>query len=291
MARARNIKPGTFKNEHLGTIDPLATLLFISLWTLADREGRVEDRPLRIKAETFPYRENTDVNCYLTLLQERGFINRYVINGMAVIQIKKFAEHQNPHGTEKDSALPDADGMLTVHERKGNCVTGKTSKIPYTNQSLDSFNVNLTLNNVNSRNVNALIPSSLNPDSLFTNSLNPEKKKRASPFSPPSISEVQQYITENCLSISASGFIDYYESNGWMVGKNKMKNWQATCRTWEKRNETNRRDNKISNAEHRQNIGNFIEEQARQAVRELSESAIPEDASYLPAKVGSAVPK
>lgn len=247
MARARNIKPGTFKNEHLGTIDPLATLLFISLWTLADREGRVEDRPLRIKAETFPYRELTDVNSYLTLLQERGFIDRYVINGMAVIQIKKFAEHQNPHGTEKDSTLPDIDGMLTVHERKGNCVTGKSSKIPYTNQSHNDFNVNVTLPNVNSRNVNALIPSSLNPDSLCTESVNPEKKIRASPFAPPSIDQVQQYITDNCLTISASGFIDYYESNGWMVGKNKMKNWQAACRTWEKRyerNETNQRDNR-----------------------------------------------
>ena len=48
MARARNIKPALFKNEVLGVADPIATLLFIGLWTLADRRGILEDRPLQI---------------------------------------------------------------------------------------------------------------------------------------------------------------------------------------------------------------------------------------------------
>ena len=39
MSRSRNIKPGFFKNEHLAECQPLARLLFIGLWTLADREG------------------------------------------------------------------------------------------------------------------------------------------------------------------------------------------------------------------------------------------------------------
>ena len=51
MARSRNIKPSLFKNEVLGVADPLYTILFEGLWVLADREGRLEDRPLRIKAE------------------------------------------------------------------------------------------------------------------------------------------------------------------------------------------------------------------------------------------------
>jgi hypothetical protein len=52
--RACNIKPGFFKNEVLGTAVPILSLLFSGLWGLADREGRLEDRPLRIKAEIFP---------------------------------------------------------------------------------------------------------------------------------------------------------------------------------------------------------------------------------------------
>ena len=68
MARARNIKPSFFMNEDLGQADPLVSLLFISLWCLADREGRLEDRPLKIKAQTFPYREISDFNGYLTVI-------------------------------------------------------------------------------------------------------------------------------------------------------------------------------------------------------------------------------
>ena len=106
MARARNIKPSLFKNEILGVADPLLTLLFESLWCLADKEGRLEDRPLRIKAETFPYRDNLDVNGYLTELQRLGFILRYAESGKAVIHVLEFKKHQSPHNTEKPSVLP-----------------------------------------------------------------------------------------------------------------------------------------------------------------------------------------
>ena len=110
MARARNIKPSFFKNELLGEADPLLGLLFISLWTLADKSGRLEDRPLRIKAETFPYREGIDINGYLTQLLSLGFIDRYkaVCSGkeISVIEIVNFTKHQTPHSTEKPSELP-----------------------------------------------------------------------------------------------------------------------------------------------------------------------------------------
>ena len=107
MARARNIKPGFFMNEILGKLDPIISLLFISLWTLADREGRLEDRPERILAATFPYRrELPDINGYLTQLLRGGFIERYTVGKIAVIQIVNFRKHQTPHVTEKPSELP-----------------------------------------------------------------------------------------------------------------------------------------------------------------------------------------
>jgi hypothetical protein len=55
MARARNIKPGFFANDVLAEIDPLGRLLFAGLWTIADREGRLEDRIKKIKAQILPY--------------------------------------------------------------------------------------------------------------------------------------------------------------------------------------------------------------------------------------------
>ena len=58
--------------------------------------------------------------------------------------------------------------------------------------------------------------------------------KTASRFSPPTLEEVQAYCIERKNNVDAERFIDYYTSNGWKVGKNKMKNWKAAVRTWER---------------------------------------------------------
>lgn len=106
MARARNIKPSFFTNEIIGTLDPIVGMTFIGLWCLADKNGRLEDRPLRIKAELFPYREGTDLNGYLTVLEQEGFIERYEVDGARLIQVVNFDKHQSPHHTEKAKGYP-----------------------------------------------------------------------------------------------------------------------------------------------------------------------------------------
>lgn len=59
---------------------------------------------------------------------------------------------------------------------------------------------------------------------------------------PPSIDEVQQYIQDKQYRIDLDCFMSHYESNGWKVGKNKMKNWQAAVRTWQARNKNDNND-------------------------------------------------
>ena len=105
MARARNIKPGFFMNDVLAAVQPLGRLLFIGLWTIADREGRLEDRPLRIKAEVLPY-DNCDIVSLLDQLETNGFIKRYTVDDADYIQIINFTKHQNPHHREKESEIP-----------------------------------------------------------------------------------------------------------------------------------------------------------------------------------------
>lgn len=114
MARARNIKPGFFKNYDLADLGPLAQLLFAGLWCLADKEGRLEDKPRLIKAEVFPYYE-IDVNGELTKLERLGFVKRYQANGVDVIFISEFKKHQSPHHTERASELP-AETVQNVAE-------------------------------------------------------------------------------------------------------------------------------------------------------------------------------
>lgn len=105
MARSRNLKPGFFTNDDLGELDPLARLMFAGLWTLADRSGRLEDRPKKIKAEVLPY-DNCDAEAFLAQLAERGFILRYEVAGKRFIQVLAWDKHQNPHCKEAPSIIP-----------------------------------------------------------------------------------------------------------------------------------------------------------------------------------------
>lgn len=207
MPRARNIKPALFKNELLGQADPLLTILFIGLWTLADRDGKLEDRPLRIKAEIFPYRDLPDFNGYLTELERLDFIHRYTAQNMSIIHIKNFSLHQHPHRTEKLSDLPGSPDE-----------TGLTCKEP--------------LNNGEVTEAARLIPDSSNTDSSNTDS--GKVKKPRTRFTPPDVAQVKAYCLERKNSVDPEKFIDHYTSNGWKVGKNPMKDWQAAVRTWEK---------------------------------------------------------
>jgi hypothetical protein len=105
LSRARNIKPGFFKNELLVELPFEARLLFIGLWTMADREGRLEDRPTKIRMEIFPA-DSVDVEAGLQALHDNGFICRYSVNEQRFIEVLAWAKHQNPHHREAESTIP-----------------------------------------------------------------------------------------------------------------------------------------------------------------------------------------
>lgn len=108
MARARNLKPGFFHNADLVELPVETRLLFAGLWTLADREGRIIDRPKQIKMEIYPA-DSFDVDSLLQQLHDSGFIIRYEVNKIKYIQVLNFLKHQNPHYQEKVSVIPPPD--------------------------------------------------------------------------------------------------------------------------------------------------------------------------------------
>lgn len=102
-------------------------------------------------------------------------------------------------------------------------------------------------NTVQERTVNK---SKLNKDKL--NKDMGEKRKR---FTPPTTEEVRQYCAERNNGIDAERFVNFYESKGWMVGKNKMKDWKAAVRNWERMNKEQAQriaNNKFNQFEHHQ---------------------------------------
>jgi hypothetical protein len=217
MARARNIKPGFFKNEDLGTADPFVSLLFAGLWTLADKAGILEDRPLRIKAELFPYRDGFDINGYLTVLVSLRLIHRYEVDGVKYIQVVNFEKHQNPHHTEKNSEFPSYSDSCKI-----------TVKQPLFNGDAPA---------------DSLIPDSLNTDSLITEvsaekTPAPKQKGKAldkdwvlpKAWGEWALSERPEFTKDDVRKIAAT-FKDHWLANANQANAKKA-DWEATWRNW-----------------------------------------------------------
>lgn len=88
--------------------------------------------------------------------------------------------------------------------------------------------------------------------------------KRARRFVPPTLDEVERYCFEKNNGVDAQAFIDFYESKGWMIGKNKMKDWKAAVRTWERK----RKEERSSNA-YRSSYGNSRDEQFNSLMEQI----------------------
>lgn len=140
MARARSLKPGYFTNEELADCGVHAHLLFAGLWTVADRAGRFDDRPRRLKVQLMPFYE-VNVDELLNTLESAGFINRYTVDGEKYIQIINFDKHQNPHVKEQPSTIPEPVLPSTSTGKSRKSRNKHESKTPLTlNPITDSLN-------------------------------------------------------------------------------------------------------------------------------------------------------
>lgn len=227
MGRARNIKPGFFKNEDLGECSPWARLCFAGLWTLADREGRLEDRPKRIKGELFPF-DSIEVEPLLLELERFKFIVRYESEGMKAIQIMEFAKHQTPHYTEKGSVIKPPE--LLESDMHDECSNPENSgelrnQVPIKGGSQPP---------------DSLIPDSLIPDCANPGSSNPDSgTPKASPRATrkcPSDFEVtdgmRQWAREKApganVVLETEKFLDH-------TFKTAISDWQGAWRNWLRR--------------------------------------------------------
>lgn len=111
MARTRSLKPSFFDHDGIGDLPRDARLAFQALWCLADRDGRLLDRPRKIRGFAFRFDDDvTDemVDEWLQILHDHRdrFITRYDVDGRRIIQVNGFQEHQSPHPREASDDLP-----------------------------------------------------------------------------------------------------------------------------------------------------------------------------------------
>lgn len=142
MARKREIHPGFFKNEDIAEMSYPARLMLIGIWNVADREGRLEDRPKKLRGEILPY-DNCNGEELVAEIAAKGFIIRYEIGGNKYIQVNNWHKYQDIHPKESPSiipAFPENNPGTTQDDSKVNL--GNTQEQPRENPGVtqdDSF--------------------------------------------------------------------------------------------------------------------------------------------------------
>ena len=122
MARIRNVSPAFFDDDALAGVSPAVRLLLLGLKVQADREGRLEDRPERLRVRIFPFDTavTRDVlDGMLSELAERGVIRRYSVAGQRLIVIPGFKSEQYISAREPASTLPPEEEAEPDRDRTG----------------------------------------------------------------------------------------------------------------------------------------------------------------------------
>lgn len=153
----------------------------------------------------------------LKLLIAKSFI---IVFESGVVVIKHWKIHNYIQSDRyKPTVYAEEKSLLDVKKNKAYTLNGECIQNVYTTDTQDRLGkVRLGKDRLE----------------LGKDSIEEEPKSKAKRFTPPTLEEVTAYCIERGNNVDAQHFIDYYTSNGWLVGKNKMKDWKAAVRTWER---------------------------------------------------------
>ena len=184
-------------------LSPMSRLLYGDIAALANREGYCWATNAYF-ASLYEVAIST-VSNWIRELSEAGYIYSIVEDGYKrrLLLNCNFGNQENQNG---DSKIENSDSKT---------YGGGTKKISKNESNSISDMTEIDLNNTSNNTSN--------------NTLNITEKNS---FKKPSLTEIKDYLLENNLDIDAEKFFYYYESNGWYVGRNKMKSWHAAVRTW-----------------------------------------------------------
>lgn len=206
----RIIKESICTNEQIDQLTPFEETFFYRLIVNADDYGRMDGRIAVLRSRLFPLKTIRDdqIEKALHSLATVELVYRYNVHGKPFVSLLGWERNQSIRAKKSRFPAPeDADDNEHAQEYECTCMQ-MNADVPVI-QSNQNTNPNQ------------------NP--------NTKGNARATRFSPPTVDDVRAYCSENRYTIDAQRFVDYYASNGWMVGKNRMKDWKATVRTWASR--------------------------------------------------------
>ena len=221
----RIIKESICTSDSIDELSWFEEVMFYRLIVNCDDYGRFDGRIPVIKNRLFPLKENItaeSVKDGINKLASAGLVFLYETDGKPYLYLPTWNDHQNVRA--KRSKYPEPVSNMITSACKCNHVNANVPVIqsnPIQSESLsESVSVSESEYEVN--------------DVPDTNVGNTRSKR----FVPPTVDEVRAYCQDRQNGIDPQRFIDHYTSNGWMVGRTKMKDWQAAVRTWEQRAKT-----------------------------------------------------
>ena len=215
------MKTGGFITLHRQILDwewykePNTFCLFVYLLLTANYEdGRFQGRVVK-RGQLVTSLTNISTNTGLTIRQTRTALEHLISTGEVtnestsqyrVISIVNYDKYQSERQTIRQTNDKQSTNELTNDRQTDR----QTNRQQYNNNNNNNKDTNEQGNNI-------------------------KRDGSAKRFIPPTREEVDLFCRENGLSIDVDYFIDYYNGNGWMAGKNKMKDWEATVRNWARR--------------------------------------------------------
>lgn len=231
MSDVRWIKIYTnmFDNRKIKQIEKLPEgnallVIWLKLLTLA---GNVNDSGFVYFTKDIPYTDqmlSTEFNMPLSTIQlALNVFKQYEMIDITddLLKISNWEKYQNVEGMEK---IREQNRLRNIEYRKR-----KKEKLLTYDVTHD---VAVTQNDGTDIDIEKDIKNK-NID-IRDKSIEKDSTNKAKRFIKPTIEEVQTYILENNLNVNSTYWYDYYESNGWKVGRNPMKDWKACVRRWNK---------------------------------------------------------
>ena len=212
----RLIKESICMSDSIAQLTWFEEVLFYRLIVSCDDFGRYDGRAAIIKNRLFPLKDNVTfkaVDSAINALARAGLVVPYVVDGKPYLYLPTWNEHQSIRA--KKPKFPDPPEHLQASENI--CMQMQAD-----DSTCEQMQANVPV-----------IQSNPIQYESNTNAVYAPAAPRMQ-FKKPTLEEVQAYCQERGNSVDAQRWFDYYEANGWRVGRNPMKDWKATVRTWEK---------------------------------------------------------
>ena len=236
----RILKESICTSDSVDGLSWFEEVLFYRLIVNCDDYGRFDGRAAIIKNRLFPLKEKltvSTVSAAINTLASAGLVVLYEFEGKPFLYLPTWNEHQS--------------------------VRAKRSKYPPPDET------NVKSSEIICKQMHADVPViQSNTESNPNPNPNTNTESARSRFTPPTLDEVASYCRERGNSVDAQKWYDHYSANGWMVGKNRMKDWKASVRTWER---SEYADNKPTNRSERDDSKALAQmDRARKKMRDHS---------------------